>query len=265
MTIEGFKLLSHVRKTMSYPRLTSLVLAVAMVVPVTARALEPAANEAEAIKACEQRLCTMALGKKPTGEDLKCAVSKTWAKDTLKKGESKAVKWGFGDARCAVSLDLDRAEIIAALTKPEHTINVPSQTVKCMVEREGVAKPVTAKLAPKLQFKDGKAEKIWINLTDLDGPSTIKATVWTAANLEDTLGIFHKSMIKSVNKFLYQRCGQRYEANGTPKPDPKEIAAAAATKAAKAAAKPITTGSTAAKPAAKPATPAPAKADAAAP
>ncbi len=261
--------MSHVSKTIMRRRFAALLASVTLLVPASAHALEPAANEAEALKACERRLCTMALGKKPTGDDLKCAVSKTWTKDTLKKGESKVVKWGFGDAQCAVTLDLDRAEIIAALTKPEHTIHVPPQTVKCMVEREGVAKPVTAKLAPKLEFKNGRADKIWINLTDLDGPSTIKATVWAAANLEDSLGIFHKSMIKSVNKFLYQRCGQRYEANGTPKPDPKEIAAAAAVQA-KASAKPISTGSTAKAlepktPAAKPAAPAPAKADAAAP
>lgn len=231
-----------------------VTMGLAIILPGRAAAIEPAANEAEVLKTCEQRLCTMALGKKPSGDDLKCALTKTWAKDTLKKGESKAVKWGFGDARCELVLNLDRAEVIAALTKPEHTINVPAHTVKCTVERDGEAKPVTAKLAPKLEFKNGRADKIWINLTDLSGPATIKATVWTAANLEDSLGIFHKGMIKSVNKFLYQRCGQRYEANGTPKPDPKDVAAAAAASAAKKAAKPIATGSTAKPAAAKPAT-----------
>ncbi len=195
-------------------------------------ALEPEPKEMVALKACERQICTMALGRKPAGSDLSCKVSKTWAKDTLKGGEAKTMKWGFGDARCSSELKLSRADVIAALTKPEHTVEVPAHTVKCVVEREGELKSVTAKLAPKLTFKNGKASKIWINLQELDGPSTIKATVWTAAKLEDNFGIFHKSMIKSVNKFLFKQCGDRYAADGTPKPDPNAVARDAAAKAA---------------------------------
>ncbi len=198
----------------------SLGSALSFLVAGQALALQPDPKEAEILKACERRLCTMALTKKVTGDDFKCPLTKTWAKDTLKKGENKAVKWGFGDAKCAVTLSLSQADIIAALTQSEHTIDIPSHTVKCTVDREGEAKPVTAKLAPRLMFKDGKADKIWINLADVDGPATITATVWTAANLEDSLGIFHKGMIKSVNKFLYQRCAKLYDANGNPKPEP---------------------------------------------
>jgi hypothetical protein len=200
-----------------------------------AAALEATDAETAALKSCEQKICAMALSKKPSGDDLKCALSKTWDKDTLKKGESKSVKWGFGDARCTVDLDVKREDVILALTKKEHTVEIPPHTVHCTVERDGEPKPVTAKLAPKLIFKDGKADKIWINLSDIDGPANVKATVWMAANLEDTVGIFHKPMIKSVNKFLYQKCAQRYFADGRPKPDPKELkkAQAEAAKAAK--------------------------------
>jgi hypothetical protein len=221
------------------PVMTALAALAAMpaVLAMPAHALEPDAGEEAAIKACEQRLCKMVLNRKPAGEDLSCAVAKTWDRDTLKKGESNSVKWGFGDARCAVDLDIKRKDVISALTKKEHTIQVPAHTVKCTVERDGKPKPVTAKLAPKLVFKDGKADKIWINLSDIDGPSNVKATVWMAAKLEDNLGIFHGSMIKSVNKFLHRRCGERYYADGTPKLDPKDekrkkrLAKAAAKKA----------------------------------
>lgn len=232
-----------------------------------AMALEAEDGEAKALKACEQKICSMALTKKPAGEDLTCALSKTWDKDTLKKGESKSVKWGFGDARCTVDLDVKRADVILALTKKEHTVEIPAHTVTCMVERDGEPKPVTAKLAPKLMFKDGKADKIWINLSDIDGPANVKATVWMAANLEDTVGIFHKSMIKSVNKFLYQKCAQRYFADGRPKPDPKEIkkAKAEAAKAAKVAkkdgAKAPATGADTAKTPAKAGVASPSKSD----
>jgi hypothetical protein len=42
-----------------------------------------------------------------------------------------------------------------------------------------------------------------------------------AASLEDTLGIFHRSMLKSVNRFLHTKCGERYYADGRPKDDPE--------------------------------------------
>lgn len=175
-------------------------------------ALEEAPGEKAALKACEKRLCTMVLDKKPDGGDLACGVQKTWARSTLAEGEKKGVSWGFGDARCAVDLTLSRADLVAALTKPKHTVNIPAHQVKCVIEREGEIKPVTARLAPKLVFKDGKADKVWINLEDIDGPADVKSTLWAAAKLEDTLGIFHRPMIKSINKFLHKQCASRYGA-----------------------------------------------------
>jgi hypothetical protein len=124
---------------------------------------------------------------------------------------------------------LSRADIIAALTKPKHTVRIPSQDVTCVLEREGEIKPVLIKLSPKLTFKDGKADKVWINLESIEGPADVKSTIWTAAKLEDSIGIFHRPMIKSINKFLFKQCPKRY--------GPEAVAAAAA-KAAKAKAAP---------------------------
>ena len=192
--------------------LAAAVLAAVMLTAVAAHAgtLVVPDDELPKLKACEQRLCTMILNKEPAGDDFQCRASKTWAQETIKGGENKTVRWGFGDAHCKLNFTLARSDIVSALTKAEFTLNIPSQSVKCEVDREGELKPVTAKLAPKIIFKNGQAEKIWINLTELNGPADIKGPIWTAANLEDTLGIFHASMIKSVNKFLYKRCYDTY-------------------------------------------------------
>ena len=189
--------------------------------PGEALALEPDPGEEKAIKTCERRLCTMVLGRQPTGPDLACNVGKTWDRDTLKKGESSSVSWGFGDARCTVDLKLSRADLVGALTAPKYTVVIPEHEVRCIVEQDGKARPVVARLAPKLKFKDGKADKIWLNLGDVSGPTAVKATVNLAASLEDTLGIFHRSMLKSVNRFLHTKCGERYHADGRPKDDPE--------------------------------------------
>ncbi|MDX2307403.1 MAG: hypothetical protein NW216_04115 [Hyphomicrobium sp.] len=196
-----------------------------------ARALEPDKDEAKLLKSCEQRICEMALTKKPQGGDLDCDLSKTWAKSTLKGGEDKSVRWGFGDAQCRVKLDIARSDVIRVLTAKQATVEVPAHEVNCTVEDGTSASEVKAKLAPKLQFKGGKVEKIWINLEKIDGPPGIKATVWTAAGLVDSIGLFHGAMVKSVNKFLLKQCAQRYDMAGNPKPDPKDLAKQRAEKA----------------------------------
>jgi hypothetical protein len=44
----------------------------------------------------------MLVDKTVVGDDLKCSLTKTWAKATIKSAETQATKWGFGDARCSV-------------------------------------------------------------------------------------------------------------------------------------------------------------------
>ncbi|MGQ0673171.1 MAG: hypothetical protein ACT4N2_09885 [Hyphomicrobium sp.] len=175
-----------------------------------AAALEEQPGDAAALKDCEKRLCTLILTKDAKGDDLKCALAKSWPKTTLKGGESKLVKWGFGDARCEVDLDVARTMLHAALTEPSYALEIPEQKVRCEVESDGEVKKVRVALAPRIEFKDGKAHKVWVNLKDVSGPSSIKATVWAAANLEDSLGVFHKSMIKSINKFMFKQCAERH-------------------------------------------------------
>lgn len=178
-----------------------------------ARALEPQKGEWGTIKRCEKSVCDIILNKEPKGDNPDCNIVKTWSRSTIKQGESKSVSWGFGDTRCQANLQVSRTQMIAALTQPKYTLRVPTQTVKCVIEQDGELKPITAKAAPKLKFKDGKADKIWINLEKIDGPENVTGTISTIAAMEDKLGIFHGSLIKSVNKFIYKRCAQKYGPN----------------------------------------------------
>ncbi len=177
--------------------------------------LEVPPTEEVAIKACEKKICSMILGKESAGDDLACDLQKTWAKSSLEGGKSKGMSWGFGDARCTVDVALARADIIAALTQRKHTVRVPAHDVSCVVVREGEERPVEMTVAPKLKFKDGKADKVWINLEKIEGPVDVRATVWTAAQLEDTLGVFHRPLIRSINRFIHRRCEEKWGPEGT--------------------------------------------------
>src|SRR4029450_5195831 len=91
--------------------LPTFALALSLWVLPGAHALEEGAGEKKALDACDRKLCAMLVEKNPRGEDLKCNLTKTWAKATIKWAEPQATKWGFGDARCTVQLSMTRDEM----------------------------------------------------------------------------------------------------------------------------------------------------------
>ena len=172
-----------------------------------AGALTPDKNEKIQLKACERRLCKIIVGKKATGQDLSCALKKTWSQKTLKNGgKASKVSWLFGDAQCKADIFLSRATILSALSQRKYKLWLPSQTVNCKVVRSNKVRPVTIIVEPKIVFKKGRAKKIWLNVRRVSGPKDVKGLIWTVAKLEDSIGIFHKSMIKQVNKFILNKC-----------------------------------------------------------
>jgi len=178
-----------------------------------ASALEDKAGEKEAIKACEKSICEMALKKEASGPDLACSLSKTWAKDKLKEGsEKRKLSWSFGDARCGIDFTLPRATMVSAMTQATHTLEFKPETAKCEIEREKEVTTVNVTLQPKITFKDGKAEKVWLNVTSIEAPAVVKGAIWTAAQVEDTIGLFHGDLIKEINELLHEKCAQRYSA-----------------------------------------------------
>lgn len=176
-----------------------------------AAALEEVGDEKQRLKACERNVCEIILTKEDRGKPLACDLTKTWGKADIAKGAgSKKIEWASGDARCSTSVQVPRRVIVAALTQATFTLHLPQQTIECEVEQDGKPAPLKAVASPKIEFKGGKAEKIWINLKELDGPSGLKGLIWATAKLEDSIGIFHSEMIKSVNKFVHQKCTRTY-------------------------------------------------------
>lgn len=174
---------------------------------VFATTLEETASERETLKACERRICEIVIKKEAAGDDFACSLTKTWNKAKIQEGiEKRRLTWGFGSARCTIDVGMKRADILAAMSKPAHTIELQPQTVKCQVEREKDTLDVNITLAPKLQFKDGKADKAWLNVKTIDAPVIIRGAIWTVAQAEDYFGVFHGEMIAEINEFTGQKC-----------------------------------------------------------
>lgn len=174
---------------------------------VPALALDEPKGEKEALKACERQLCSLVTKRTPSSGDFACRLSKTWAKSTLKEGSSSGnVSWGFGDARCTVDVKLARAMIVSAMADQKATVEFPEHTVHCIIERDEGPTNVSAIVAPKAKLEDGRVKKVWINLKKVEGPGMIKGLAVTVAKLEDKLGIFHRPLVKSINKLLHDKC-----------------------------------------------------------
>ena len=172
----------------------------------SAAALEPRADEKEKLKTCEKSLCSLIVAKKPVTGNLQCPLTKAWSQKTMKEGSAKKLHWGFGAAKCEVDLQVPRQMIVGALSAAEIKVTLPDHIVNCEVEREGSIDKARITLAPIIEFKEGRAKKIWINVTDIKAPGMIKGVVWSAAQLQDSVGIFHRRMIKAVNKFVGEQC-----------------------------------------------------------
>jgi hypothetical protein len=190
----------------------ALGLAVAGFLTESAFALEEDKGEKERLETCEKSLCGILVKRDAAGADLQCSLQKTWAGAKVKEGvEKKKLTWGFGDVRCSADVVIKRQEMIAALTKPEYEFKVPTQTVRCDVERDKEVMKVSVALSPKFQFKDGKATKAWLGIGTIEAPAVVKGAIWTAAQLEDTFGIVHSDLIREINKFVHDRCPKRLE------------------------------------------------------
>lgn len=182
----------------------------------TAHALDILPNERATREACERRFCEIVLDGKPAGPPLKCDMVKTWDRVKIKKnGEKSTLKWGFGDARCQVTLDVPRARIVSALKDSKHIFLFDKQTIQCKIEGEdNKVSTLEIDAAPKLKLKDGKAYKVWVNVKDVRGDSNAKSLVWTASKLADGLGIFHKDSVNAINKFIHETCQTDYGKGG---------------------------------------------------
>jgi hypothetical protein len=171
------------------------------------RALDEAKDEKAQLEACQRDLCTLLVKREASGGNLQCALQKTWASKKIKAGvEEKKLSWSLGDMRCGVKLDASRQDMVDALAKPDYELKLAKHAVKCEVEREAEVLTVNVDLAPRIQFKGGKAVKAWLGIGEIQAPAVIKGAIWTAAKLEDTFGVVHGDLIKEINEFVYERC-----------------------------------------------------------
>ena len=183
------------------------VLALLSVASGPAMALDEARGEKAVLQACQKDLCHLVTSKAPRKGQFTCSLTKTWRKKDLKEGASVGkTSWFFGDAQCEVKLTLSRSAIISAVKDGKSTLQFPEHIVNCVIDSKKEASKVTAILAPKTEFEGGQAKRIWINLKKFKGPVLMQGLAYTAAGMEDKVGLFRKKLVGAVNKLIHEQC-----------------------------------------------------------
>lgn len=167
-------------------------------------------SEEERLKQCDRDMCGI-VQKGPGDKPLNCDLGKTWKKDEILKALSKSrISWPFGDAQCAIKLEVDRAVLAPGLGAGKNKVKVPEQTVNCEVDNGGTRQPVVIKLSPEIVFKDGKATSVSLNVQSIESSAVIKTAVWTATKMESTFGFFQKDFLKGINDYMTDWCPKHY-------------------------------------------------------
>lgn len=191
-------------------RVVPLALLAWVVGSLPALALVEGKEEKNILRACERQVCDIMLKKSPKGDDLNCTIEKTWAKSTIKNGVDKKISWTAGDARCSMRLQLSRAELVTAMTAPQHKFVFPPHLISCQIEEDKDVRNIRVLLAPEVEFKNGIATGGKVRVKKIDAPFMFKTGIWTAATLIDKVGLFQKDLTKELNKLSQKRCPEVY-------------------------------------------------------
>jgi hypothetical protein len=192
--------------TMTQQIMGALAVATLAVTPALADFTVPA-DEAAKLKACEKSVCELIVKKAPADGKMSCDVSKTWGHQFIEDGiKEQSFKWGLGDARCSLKLDIGRDLLVKALTEADYVLQMPPHTATCDAETGSEVTTVKITLAPKITFKGGIATSATLGVGEIEAPAAVKAVIWSAAKIEDTVGLFQSQMLKEINGFVSKRC-----------------------------------------------------------
>lgn len=103
------------------------------------------------------------------------------------------------DARCIVSIRVERAAVEAALRERDLIFEAPPQPVTCEVATKDKPYEITATFAPWVEFKDGKAISATAGLADVQGVPRVLA--WPAVQYVNRSSLIRDGILKIVNAY----------------------------------------------------------------
>lgn len=112
----------------------------------------------------------------------------------------------FQDARCMVTVKLERELIEAAVREPNVTFLAPPQPVSCEVLTSRGTLPISFTFKPRIEIKDGKAVKATPGMGDVVGVNSWLA--WPVVAYINASGSISDIMLRVANAYLERRRSQ---------------------------------------------------------
>ena len=164
-------------------------------------------NEKDLRKACKVDLCSAFHVRKPADGQVSCGVLKTWRKEQLTKMVSKGgISWPWGNAKCTADLKFKRADLIKAMADDAYDLQLEKHDIKCELDRETDKYEIKMEIAPKVQFKQGKAVKAQMNWGKIEAPVLAKSVLWSATAADNTFGALQSTVVEDINDFIGAKC-----------------------------------------------------------
>jgi hypothetical protein len=162
-------------------------------------------------KGCKVAICDAARNKKADGPDIACTVVKTWAATDLKDGILKGkLDWPWGHAQCTADIKIERKMLAQALAAGTLDAKLARQSVNCTLDQKGGSDKysISFVLTPTVTFSGGKATKATLNWSDIQGSALAKGAVWSAATLDNNVGLFEGTTVEQINSFFGPKCDE---------------------------------------------------------
>jgi hypothetical protein len=164
-------------------------------------------SELERIAQCGRDLCDILRLPLKEGRPLQCEIGRTLYKEQIEKAmRARKLFWPLGDARCTLTLNVERGIVTRVMTQDRYTLKLPKQPAICDVEYRGTHYPVTLSMAPEFAFSKGRATTVRLGVQDIEANIIVKALIWSAAKLEDRVGVFQSDFVSGVNTYVESVC-----------------------------------------------------------
>jgi hypothetical protein len=167
----------------------------------------PPLTDEERLRQCDRDMCSVIANPNAPGAALQCDLAQTWYKDEITKAVKKGkITWPYGDARCSAKFEFSRALLAAPFKQKTYTLKLPAHPVTCEIDNSGSRHELRAKMAPVIQFENGKAKSVSLGFSDIDGTAMVRNVVWAAWKFESTFGYFQADFVKGVNDYITEHC-----------------------------------------------------------
>jgi hypothetical protein len=166
--------------------------------------------EDKARKACKAKICEIIATRDLNGDNVSCDIVKTWREEDMAKMLGGKIFWPWGKAVCQSKLKLKRASLAKAMSEHAGSIDMPPQNVRCMLERKDNSEPYVVEIlmAPKVEFKEGKATEAAINWGQSKAPFLIYPLIYAGTALDNSTNMLGPEVVQMVNEFVTRTCAE---------------------------------------------------------